>query len=87
MNIFPGKIKYGCLWGMLIPFFASVGVTVLLLKDNYGKTHTIADWLVLAGKHILFFGGILVSILFALVFGLRSRIQNRSKRLESFGPS
>ncbi|EKN87442.1 hypothetical protein LEP1GSC034_1756 [Leptospira interrogans str. 2003000735] len=21
MNIFPGKIKYGCLWGMLIPFF------------------------------------------------------------------
>lgn len=80
-----GKIKYGCLWGMLIPFFtffASIGVTILLLKDDYGKAQSIADWTILAGKHILLFSGIVVSVILALIVGLWFAIKD-SKPIET----
>ncbi len=85
MPILSGKIKYGCLWGMLIPFFtlfASIGVTVLLLKDDYGNAHSVDDWTLLIGKHILLFAGILISILLALIVGLWFGIKD-SKPVET----
>lgn len=85
MSILSGKIKYGCLWGMLIPFltfFASIGITILFLKDDYGKAANFADWVLLAGKHILLFAGILVSVVLALLIGIWFGIKD-SKPIET----
>ncbi|EMY79364.1 hypothetical protein LEP1GSC060_2436 [Leptospira weilii serovar Ranarum str. ICFT] len=80
-----GKIKYGCLWGILIPFitfFASIGATILLLKDDYGNAHSMGDWALLAGKHILLFAGIIISVVIALFIGLWFSIKD-SKPVET----
>ncbi|UZN07052.1 hypothetical protein M5D10_14850 [Leptospira santarosai] len=68
-----GKIKYGCLWGMLTPFltlFVAVGITIFVLKDDYDKAQSITDWTILGGKHIFLFGGIVTSVIAALILGL-----------------
>ncbi|TGM03440.1 hypothetical protein EHQ76_09485 [Leptospira barantonii] len=80
-----GKIKYGCLWGMLTPFltlFLAVGVTIFVLKDDYGRAHSFTDWTILAGKHILLFGGIVIAVLLALILGLWFAIKD-SKPIET----
>ncbi|TGK36436.1 hypothetical protein EHQ12_10410 [Leptospira gomenensis] len=85
MSDVSGKIKYGCLWGMLTPFitfFLAVGVTIFLLKEDYGKARSIADWTLLAGKHILLFGGIVISVVVALILGLWFAIKD-SKPIET----
>ncbi|EMO42460.1 hypothetical protein LEP1GSC186_1614 [Leptospira noguchii serovar Autumnalis str. ZUN142] len=47
MSFFSGKIKYGCLWGMLITFLISVGAVTLFLKLKYNfyNRHSIKDWI------------------------------------------
>ncbi|WP_425593322.1 hypothetical protein [Leptospira yasudae] len=85
MTDISGKIKYGCLWGMLIPFFtffAAFGGTILLLKDDYGNAHTFADWTLLAGKHVLIFAGILISVVLSLLVGIWFGIKD-SKPVET----
>ncbi|WP_243394699.1 hypothetical protein [Leptospira adleri] len=85
MAILPEKIKYGCLWGLLTPFltlFASIGITIFLLKDDYGKAASVGDWLLLAGKHILLFGGIIVAAIISLLVGIWFSIKD-SKPIET----
>ncbi|WP_332460819.1 hypothetical protein [Leptospira ainazelensis] len=85
MSFFTGKIKYGCLWGMLIPFltlFLSIGITILLFKDDYERAASFTDWMILAGKHILLFGGIIVGLILSLLLGLWFGIKD-SKPVET----
>ncbi|AOP32945.1 hypothetical protein A0128_03120 [Leptospira tipperaryensis] len=85
MSTLPKKIKYGCLWGMLTPFvtlFVSIGITIFLLKDDYGKAVSVGDWMILAGKHILLFGGILVAVILSLLIGIWFSIKD-SKPIET----
>lgn len=80
-----GKIKYGCLWGMLTPFltlFLAVGITIFVLKDDYGRAQSFTDWTLLAGKHILLFGGIVIAVSLALILGLWFAIKD-SKPIET----
>ncbi|EMO46211.1 hypothetical protein [Leptospira santarosai] len=72
-----GKIKYGCLWGMLTPFltlFVAVGITIFVLKDDYDKALSITDWTIL--------GGIVTSVIVALILGLWFAIKD-SKPIET----
>ncbi|WP_016757262.1 hypothetical protein [Leptospira santarosai] len=80
-----GKIKYGCLWGMLTPFltlFVAVGITIFVLKDDYDKAQSITDWTILGGKHIFLFGEIVTSVIVALILGLWFAIKD-SKPIET----
>ncbi|WP_241686849.1 hypothetical protein [Leptospira stimsonii] len=85
MTLLSGKIKYGCLWGMLTPFvtlFASIGITIFLLKDDYGKATSVGDWVILAGKHLLLFGGIFIAVILSFLIGIWFSIKD-SKPIET----